>query len=310
MNSTSSAGALTVDQAAQLQRPCPACGNLSRDRCRRVYTIPEGEVLRCRDCHVTFINRAIDDNVGIELAQDLEVDPLLLHKAISDFRELKSYLQESGITEFRNFCLLDVGCRLGTYLALPLQEGWKVRGLEISPEAAAYAREKNGFAVITGSIENPAGLEPGSMDVITMYGVIEHLSDPPRGLRECARVLRPGGFLVLQTPTEDGLARRMGRFLFWMSGGHAQFLASEFYQMGGGHNVCFNRRSITCVLERCGFRVSRIHGSTYGLRTLFKRFEDFSLFRRVLMCLGTSVVFSLGRILGASNHMTVYARRT
>ncbi len=99
-------------------------------------------------------------------------------------------------------------------------------------------------------------------------------------IKECARVLRPGGFLLLQTPTEDGLIRRAGRLLYWVTDGLVHFQVKQFYQMGGGHTLCFNRRSIGGLLDRCGFELLRIDGSTYGLRILLKRFERLSLLER------------------------------
>jgi len=81
----------------------------------------------------------------------------------------------------------------------------------------------------------------------------------------------------------------------------------QFFQMGGGHSICFDRRSISNLLDRCGFDVLSIRQSTYGLRILMERFEKMAFLKRLVMSAGTLIVFVLGRLLGSSNHMTVYS---
>ncbi|MGA2606334.1 MAG: class I SAM-dependent methyltransferase [Terriglobia bacterium] len=298
-----------ISAVVVLHRACPACGNSCGESCKRVYAVPEFEVLRCQECGLTFINRVVQDNLGFGVEFQVSVDAFLAYKAERDFRRLKSGLETAGVTNFQRFRLLDVGCGIGTFLCGPQREGWEVAGLELSPRVADYAREARKLRVYTGSIEIPTKLGTEGFDVITMFGVIEHLANPAAAIKECARLLRPGGFLVLQTPTEDALIRWLGRCLFKATRGLVQFQVKHFYFMGGGHSICFNRRSIRTLLNRWGFDVLRIEQSTYGLRILLKRFEDLSLLERLLKSTGTAAVFLLGRIVGASNHMTVYARK-
>lgn len=291
-----------------LNRACPVCGNSDRQKCKRWCAVPEFEVLRCRRCDVTFINEAIDDNFGFGADREVAEDPALALKAANDFRRLKEKLASAGLPQDSPLMLLDAGCGMGTFLLYPQREGWRVTGLELSPAEAGYAREQRRLNVHHGSIESVADLPSSSFDVVTMFGVIEHLGNPCRAAEECARLLRSPGLLILQTPAEDGLMRRLGRFLYWVSGGWITFQVKQLYQMGGGHSVCFSRRSIQELMARCGFDILSIEGSTYGLRLLLMRFRGMPLPKRLIYCLGTSVVFSLGRILG-SNHMTVYAQK-
>lgn len=291
-----------------LNRACPVCGNSDRQACKRWCAIPEFEVLRCRRCGVTFINKTVDDNFGFGVDREVAEDPALALKAASDFRRLKKKLSSVGLSQRSPLVLLDAGCGMGTFLMYPRGEGWQVSGLELSPAEAAYARQQRGLTVHTGSIESVTNLPSGSCDVVTMFGVIEHLGNPRGAGEECARLLRSPGLLVLQTPAEDGLMRRLGRFLYWASGGCISFQVKQLYQMNGGHSVCFSRRSIGELMARCGFEILSVEGSTYGLRLLLMRFRGMPWPRRLLYCMGTSVVFSLGRIFG-SNHMTIYAQK-
>ena len=52
-------------------------------------------------------------------------------------------------------------------------------------------------------------LETASFDIITLWGVIEHLDEPGDIISAVPKLLKDEGILVLQTPTEDALVRRM-----------------------------------------------------------------------------------------------------
>jgi 2-polyprenyl-3-methyl-5-hydroxy-6-metoxy-1,4-benzoquinol methylase len=306
---TQPAQTATTTGSAKLNRPCPVCGNSHRERCKRWCAISDFEVLRCSDCGVTFVNEVVDDNFGFTAESAVRADPAGVLKAARDFRRVKAKVKAAGLTERRNLALLDVGCGVGTFLQQAEREGWKVAGLELSPSVAAYAREHNGLQVHAASIETTTGFPVGSFDVITMFGIIEHLAKPRGATEECARLLRPGGILILQTPAEDGLIRRVGHLLYWATGGFVSFHVKQLYQMGGGHSVCFNRRSIRMLLARYGLEILSFEQSTYGFRVLLYRFKSLPLLKKLIQVLGTLIVFSLGRILGGSNHMTVYAQK-
>ncbi len=104
--------------------------------------------------------------------------------------------------------LLDVGCGNGRFLAKMREASWEVEGVETDPEAAKYARERLRISVHTGTLEN-AGFAGESFDAVTLHHVIEHVYDPCGLLRECWRVLKPGGRLVAITPNNQSLGHRL-----------------------------------------------------------------------------------------------------
>src|SRR5262249_53138007 len=95
--------------------------------------------------------------------------------------------------------ILDVGCGSGTLLGLLKQRGFQVRGVDFSAEAAAIAKSENGVNVAVGSIEE-ARFSNRSFDIVTLFHVMEHVTNPRRVLAEVARVLKPDGVVVLQVP--------------------------------------------------------------------------------------------------------------
>ena len=105
--------------------------------------------------------------------------------------------------------LLDVGCAAGFFLA-EASAVYEVEGVEFSAFSSRFAREHFGLKVATGSLKE-ARLEAGRFDLITLWDVIEHVPDPRELLTEAARLLRPGGRVVLTTGDIDSrFAKAMG----------------------------------------------------------------------------------------------------
>lgn len=103
--------------------------------------------------------------------------------------------------------LLDVGCGRGDFLDRMRRQGWIVEGVEVDAEAVEYARATHGLMIHLGALES-LRLPADSFDAVTMNQVIEHVHDPVSLIRECLRLLKPGGRLVIGTPNVDCLGYR------------------------------------------------------------------------------------------------------
>ncbi len=98
-----------------------------------------------------------------------------------------------------NLELLDIGCGGGTLLRQLKRRGFKVRGVDFSPEAASVAMKENGVPVVVGSVAD-ASFEESVFDVVTLFHVMEHVANPREVLAEVSRILKDDGVVVLQVP--------------------------------------------------------------------------------------------------------------
>jgi 2-polyprenyl-3-methyl-5-hydroxy-6-metoxy-1,4-benzoquinol methylase len=103
--------------------------------------------------------------------------------------------------------ILDIGCATGAFLAAGSAD-WQVVGVEPSAEAARIAQEQLGLKIYSGTIEQ-APLEPGQFDVVTMWDVLEHVTNPYETLSHVKRLLRPDGVLVARVPNLDAWDARL-----------------------------------------------------------------------------------------------------
>ena len=102
--------------------------------------------------------------------------------------------------------LFEVGVGAGLFLSAAARRGWTVSGIELSPTAVAFARDRLGLNVTECSAETMP-LDVAPFDVVVMFDVIEHFYDPMVVLRAIRSILRPGGLLVVATPNYHALSR-------------------------------------------------------------------------------------------------------
>ncbi|MDQ6775773.1 MAG: class I SAM-dependent methyltransferase [Actinomycetota bacterium] len=92
--------------------------------------------------------------------------------------------------------LLDVGCGSGFVLEVAQERGWTdVRGVEPSGDAIAKAAPPVAPLIVQDMMR--AGVfDDGSLSLVTLFQVLDHMPDPAGLLRDCRRILRPGGAIL------------------------------------------------------------------------------------------------------------------
>lgn len=101
--------------------------------------------------------------------------------------------------------LLDVGCGNGRYLSTMRSLGWQVQGVEFSDEGVRVCRLAE-LPVHHGDLAS-AHFPDASFDLITVRHVVEHIPAPHPFFAELARILKPTGLLVVETPNVEALGR-------------------------------------------------------------------------------------------------------
>lgn len=149
--------------------------------------------------------------------------------------------------------VLDVGCGEGRLLARLQQLGWTAVGHDVDPQAVAVARQR-GLAVTVGDLLTQ-GYPDASFDAVILSHVVEHVHDPGLYLRECLRLVRPGGRLVLLTPNGA-------------SWGHRHFGRDWRGLEPPRHLHIFSPATIREVLRREGWQVQQVRTLTQGARTI------------------------------------------
>lgn len=91
--------------------------------------------------------------------------------------------------------VLDIGCGTGDFLTVAQTKGWKGLGIEPSLKAQTISKSK-GVTIL----ENIESLADESVDVVTMWHVLEHVPDLNQQIIAIKRVLKKGGILIVAVP--------------------------------------------------------------------------------------------------------------
>jgi SAM-dependent methyltransferase len=147
--------------------------------------------------------------------------------------------------------MLEIGCGRGELLRGAAARGWAVKGIEMSPSFADFARGEYRIDVECSPVETAKSLaEP--YDVILLAAILEHLYTPAATLRQVRRALRPGGLVFIDVPNECSLMAALGNAYMRARGRDwAVNLSPSFSPY---HVVGFCPASLRYVLRATGFQ--------------------------------------------------------
>lgn len=229
-----------------------------------------GQPFKCQACGGGIYAGGRDEELSYWTEGDANVtvyrDPAVAAAFIRKFERYRSVLPALPA---RGGTLLEVGCGAGLFLTWAAAEGWTVSGIDISPQAIALSQEACPKAnLFCGAIEE-VSYPPQSVDCAVLWDVIEHVQSPDTLLKAIARVLAPGGLVLLETPDEGCLPRRLVRGAYRLTHGRIDALPYLYYP---AHKWYFTRRAMRLALSRAGFAdVSFYRERTVGELAVRKR---------------------------------------
>lgn len=145
--------------------------------------------------------------------------------------------------------LYEVGVGYGEFLGGAQAAGLRVRGCEMNGRGVDLAREHFGVPVDFGAFQTVAA--DGPYDAVVALDVLEHTETPREDVERAARLLRPGGVLLIKTFYDE-----------WHAGRELSIVSAEGWQLPHGYfdPVChlnhFTEPVLRGLLERSGFDVA------------------------------------------------------
>jgi 2-polyprenyl-3-methyl-5-hydroxy-6-metoxy-1,4-benzoquinol methylase len=179
------------------------------------YLVPGkewGRHVKCKNCHLIYMNpmeKVSKTNEYYCKAKNTHAPTIresYLRTAKSQVRLIQKYAHGTN--------LLDIGCAQGFFLFSASKAGYNIKGIEISRDAAEYARREFGLDVEAKPFEELQFPE-NHFDVVTLWQVLEHVPYPLIVLKEVHRILKPEGLLVVSTPNIEGIPSKILRKRWW-----------------------------------------------------------------------------------------------
>jgi SAM-dependent methyltransferase len=244
---------IPVEQVAA----CPTCGARSRRAFARGHDYEletcrnEWQFWQCSECGTVWLDpRPAVEALGIiypphyyAYAMSETISPIALKgKAMLDRWKFDAILKRVG---FEPTSYLDIGCGDGRYLELFANRGiprQRIYGLELSEEPVRRLNER-GFNTYVRRVEDCIEVPDGTIDLATMFHVIEHVADPLRVLRRIVDWLAPGGVLAVETPNIDAWDAHLFKERWW-GGYHIP-----------RHWTLYDRDSLSRLFQEAGLEV-------------------------------------------------------
>ncbi len=174
-------------------------------------------------------------------------------------------------------CILDLPAGKGENARGLLAGGFEVRGADLFPDISSG----QGFPVDEVDLTQPLPYEDGRFDGVLFSEGIEHLDAQVAALGELARVLRPGGALIVATPNVLHLEGRLGQLLT----GHAYRNRSIVVETAGywggeapsgaetastyfGHVFLIDAFQLRFYLTHVGLEVIEVDTTRYSWKSL------------------------------------------
>lgn len=150
-------------------------------------------------------------------------------------RQVREMADRTGVREGR---VLDIGSGYGFFRVALADAGYSHDGIEVSAFARAVAHSSYGFETYGGTLDDHHAQWPERYDAVTLFDLIEHLSDPDGFMRQVAHVLRPGGVVGIKTPNIDCP--------------EADLFGPHYHSLKREHLAFFSATSLTATAARVG----------------------------------------------------------
>jgi SAM-dependent methyltransferase len=196
------------------------CGN-----CGLVYMNPRPDAVALKNMYDTYHQRNGKDEGDWEVMME------------DNFREVSALLSRKFPSGGR---LLDIGCGYGHFLRIMERLHWRAEGLDPSLHTVRQA-QKAGRSVTHAAIDD-AAVPERSYEAVTMFYVLEHITDPLGTLRKVFGLLVPGGSVIIRIPHTTPLVRLLSVLNIKNNLYDAPF-----------HLYDFSPSTVTSMLKKSGF---------------------------------------------------------
>jgi len=222
---------------------CMLCGKDETD----LLFIKEGfRYVKCKECGLVYVNPRINKNKIEEFYSTGRFTFMFTNLYIpsAKYRQEVLYNERLDFIEqyIPNGRLLDVGSAAGHFVESAMKRGWDTYGIEVGNVGADFAKEKLNLKNIYNMTIDEAQFENDFFDVVTVWDVFEHLTEPLNTAKEIHRIIRKNGMIFVYVPNYNSVER---------------YICEEKCDniVPDAHLIYYTPDTIKGLLEKAGFKI-------------------------------------------------------
>lgn len=246
---------------------CPNCKSQNIEIFHdKVWSLDDGKVYKCNSCELLFIAPMMSDDEERKFYenynQHVQNRGMTVEKSVEEFHQksLPTARERLAVLQkyFNNKKILEIGSSTGAFLSL--LENCKTNACELATDNLHFSKQFiNGRAY--KALED---VNENNFDIICMFHVFEHIKEPIKFLKSCAKLLKPDGLIIIEVPhSNDPLLTLYDC---------QEFKDFVFQPM---HPMIYNKPSLDYVFHQSNLENSEvIYHQRYGLENHLSWFKN------------------------------------
>tara|TARA_Y100000768_G_scaffold302319_1_gene236169 strand:- start:8258 stop:9226 length:969 start_codon:yes stop_codon:yes gene_type:complete len=248
-------------------RGCLLCKSKSSQEVYKIDGFTYHECLSCMSIYTKpHLREVVLDNLYSDGTYQVYQDKLVKKgkKIRKEILEERKYLQIKQFLSKKTPKLLDIGCGSGTFLDICKQNGWHVEGVDPSPTVKQTVFENYSIKVHQGDFNQMKFNK--SFDVITLWGVLEHVADPIAMMKRVKASLKRNGMVIFEVPSANCfISEYLRKYNF----------SPTRYIESGRHNIFFSIEAIREISKNLELKIEYIETNGLDVQTiLMKEFDN------------------------------------
>lgn len=243
-----------MEHRIQSIKNCPICGSkkiITAIKTQDFFLSQENfSISKCQKCGFHFTNpRPTQEFLGPYYKSEKYISHSNSNQGLFGFLYQKVRKYTLGkkyqlVNSFRSGDrILDIGCATGQFLNEFKVRGWEAIGVEPDSDSRTFAKQEYHLKVLPEEQVNE--LEDHSFDVISMWHVLEHVSNLEKRMGELKRLIKANGVLFIALPNiESWDAQHYGKFWAGLD------VPRHLYH--------FNKANVKMLFEKYNFEVQHI----------------------------------------------------
>lgn len=226
------------------QNYCYICGG---KKTKKEFSFFEINYLRCLKCSHVYTNKRLSEKALNKFYREdkIEAGSIYANKKMLNLREEIIRPKIQFIKKFakgKNW--LDIGSADGSVVDVSISEGFYTRGIEISKKSRAFAKKFRNIDLYPKPLESFALDNNKKWNVISYFGVLEHLADPMKSLKISYNLLVKNGIIAIEVPNYDSVSTYVQK-LSTVYDRHLDFHT---------HIMMFTLKSLKFAIKKAGFK--------------------------------------------------------